>query len=251
MSHVRDQSVFLMQVADLIGKAHDLGLVLTGGELYRTPEQQAIYVRTGRSKTTQSQHLKRLAIDLNFFERTANGALRLIYDSPAIRGLGAYWESLDPANRWGGNWTGFRDVAHFERREGVARAPPSPCWGGVSTTPSDPGPVACASAEPFEIGSRNPASRETPHVTETERPRRCPPQPPVTVADLALLDHRHPDHADVGSLGEPHQIEPRRQMPARGKIHCMPPATEGADFELHQPAPTHIHQTESRWGRIR
>ncbi len=42
--------------------------MVTGGELARTPEQQAIYVKTGRSKTLNSIHLKRCAIDLNFFK---------------------------------------------------------------------------------------------------------------------------------------------------------------------------------------
>ena len=120
MGLVRDQCIFMIQVADLIRKAADLGLVITAGEMYRTSEQQAIYVRTGRSKTMDSQHLKRLAIDLNFFEAAPDGTLRVVYYTPAICSLGAYWESLDPANRGGGNWTSFRDVPHFERREGVA-----------------------------------------------------------------------------------------------------------------------------------
>ncbi|WP_255990821.1 M15 family metallopeptidase [Chitinolyticbacter albus] len=115
----REQAVFLQHVAELIRKAPELGLTLTGGELYRTPEQQALHIKNGRSKTMNSQHLKRLAIDLNFFETTPDGKLNLVQDSDAVRQLGAFWESLDTANRWGGNWQSFKDAPHFERREGT------------------------------------------------------------------------------------------------------------------------------------
>jgi hypothetical protein len=45
-----------------------MGFVVTAGELYRSPEQQEIYHQDRRSKTMDSLHLKRLAIDLNFFK---------------------------------------------------------------------------------------------------------------------------------------------------------------------------------------
>jgi len=111
MSLVAEQAAFLRDVRKLLTKAEELGFVVTGGELYRTPEQQEIYVKTGRSKTMNSIHLKRCAIDLNFFKGN-----KLTYDKTLIKPLGDYWESLDPKNRWGGNWTRFVDVPHFERR---------------------------------------------------------------------------------------------------------------------------------------
>lgn len=111
MSLVAEQAAFLRDVTKLLAKADELGFVVTGGELYRTPEQQEIYVKTGRSKTMNSIHLKRCAIDLNFF---VGG--RLTYDKAVIKPLGDYWETLSPKNRWGGNWTRFVDVPHFERR---------------------------------------------------------------------------------------------------------------------------------------
>lgn len=100
MSLVRQQNIFLLQVAELIRKAAELGFVVSGGELYRTAEQQVIHLKAGRSKTLNSQHLKRLAIDLNFFLPAPDGALTLTYDVEALRPLGEYWESLDSANRW-------------------------------------------------------------------------------------------------------------------------------------------------------
>jgi len=117
MSLNKEQAIFIQHVAELIRKAPELGLMLTGGELFRTPEQQALHIKNGRSKTMNSQHLKRLAIDLNFFEEQPDGSLKLVQDGDKIRNLGAFWESLDPANRWGGNWSSFKDMPHFERKE--------------------------------------------------------------------------------------------------------------------------------------
>ena len=73
MSLVREQSVFLLQACELIRKAGELGFSVSAGELYRTPEQQALHVKNGRSTTMSSQHLKRLAIDLNFFRDGPDG----------------------------------------------------------------------------------------------------------------------------------------------------------------------------------
>lgn len=113
MSLVPDQAAFLLDVCKLIQFATDKGFSVTGGELWRSPEQQAIYVKTGRSKTMRSRHLERLAIDLNFF---VGG--RLCYDVTIIRPVANYWESLHPLNSWGGNGVAIKDVPHFSRGEG-------------------------------------------------------------------------------------------------------------------------------------
>lgn len=110
MTMVNEQWIFIQDVAKLIDKAKELGIVLTGGELYRTKEQQAIYVREGKSKTSNSQHMKRLAIDFNFF---IHG--QLTYEKSKLQVLGDFWEGLSPANRWGGNFKSFTDTPHFER----------------------------------------------------------------------------------------------------------------------------------------
>ena len=111
MSLVNEQAAFLLDMCKLIQKATDMGFVVTGGELARTVEQQQIYVKTGRSKTMNSIHLKRCAIDLNFFK---DG--KLTYDVAVLKPVGDYWESLNPKNQWGGNWKSFKDVPHFERK---------------------------------------------------------------------------------------------------------------------------------------
>ena len=111
MSVVAEQAAFLLDVAKLINKATELGFTVTGGELFRTAEQQQIYVKTGRSKTMNSNHLKRCAIDLNFFK---DG--KLCYDIALLTPVGQFWESLNPKNSAGMFWKSFKDVPHFERR---------------------------------------------------------------------------------------------------------------------------------------
>jgi hypothetical protein len=109
---------FLQDVAKLIEFAAINDFKLTGGELYRTRDQQEIYVETGRSMTLNSNHLKRLAIDFNIFKDIdGDGNKDLTYDKEQVKILGDYWESLDARNSWGGNWSSFKDIPHFERRE--------------------------------------------------------------------------------------------------------------------------------------
>lgn len=110
MSLVKEQAEFLLDVCELIEFATAQGFVVTGGELARTPEQQALHVKAGRSKTMNSIHLKRCAIDLNFFK---DG--KIIWDKGLLAPIGAFWESLDAKNRWGGNFKSLVDCPHFER----------------------------------------------------------------------------------------------------------------------------------------
>ena len=110
MSMVQEQAAFLLDTCKLIQFATDEGWTVTGGELARTPEQQAIYFKTGRSKTMDSIHLKRCAIDLMFFK---DG--KIVWDRAQLAPVGAFWESLHPKNRWGGNFKSLLDVPHFER----------------------------------------------------------------------------------------------------------------------------------------
>ena len=107
---VDGQAAFLLDVCRLIARATQLGFVVTGGELYRTQEQQEIYVRTGRSRTMNSLHGDRRAIDLNFFWQG-----KPCYDKAILAPLGAFWESLHPLNSWGGNGVSLVDTPHFSR----------------------------------------------------------------------------------------------------------------------------------------
>lgn len=119
------QSIFLKNAAKLILFAYDNGYELTGGELLRTKDQQYLYFEgfkldkigsnlklfktAPKSKTMNSRHLEKLAIDLNLFK---DGVYKS--DLESHRKLGEYWKSLHPDNVWGGDW-GF-DGNHYEMR---------------------------------------------------------------------------------------------------------------------------------------
>ena len=112
-----EQMAFAKDVQLLLTRAWDLGYEVTLGEVMRPIEMQQLYFKQGKSKTMDSQHLKKLAIDLNLF---IDGKL---CTAEQIKPLGKYWESLDAKNRWGGSWRGkvesgaskFVDGPHFER----------------------------------------------------------------------------------------------------------------------------------------
>ena len=110
MSLSQEQSAFLLDACKLIQYATENGFMVTGGELTRTPEQQAVYFKSGRSKTMNSMHLKRCAIDLNVFK---DG--KIVWDKSILLPLGAYWESLNKLNSWGGNGVKLVDIPHFSR----------------------------------------------------------------------------------------------------------------------------------------
>ncbi len=112
-ARINEQAAFLLDFTRLVVFATAEGWTVTAGELLRPIEMQQIYVKTGRSKTMNGYHIKKLAGDLNFFD--SSGAY--ICTKEALQKVGDYWESLSPKNSWGGNWNGdFKDVPHFERR---------------------------------------------------------------------------------------------------------------------------------------
>jgi peptidoglycan L-alanyl-D-glutamate endopeptidase CwlK len=100
------QEAFSRDIWKLLTHAFRLGYDVRMGEFERPIEMQKIYVKTGRSKTLDSNHVKKLAGDLHFMKAGV-----LCYPKE----LGDYWESLNPLNRWGGNWKSFKDGPHFER----------------------------------------------------------------------------------------------------------------------------------------
>jgi len=94
----RLQEEFAQSVARLIQKASQLGYGVTFGEAYRTPEQAALNAAKG-SGISNSLHTERLAIDLNLFK---DG--RYITDGEGHRELGAWWKTLGPMYRFGGDF---------------------------------------------------------------------------------------------------------------------------------------------------
>jgi hypothetical protein len=113
MGLISEQSAFLEDACLLIGYARLNRFIVTGGELERTKEQQDIYVKEGKSKTNDSKHLVRCAIDLNFY-KLVNSEYVIVLDRDALTHIGKYWENLNPKNR-AGMFFNFVDTRHFER----------------------------------------------------------------------------------------------------------------------------------------
>lgn len=107
----QEQSAFALDVMKLFAWLNDAGYEWTFGEAYRTPEQQQIHLQAGRSKTMNSFHLRRLAIDLYIFQSG-----RLLTAKEEMQPIGDAWERISSKNKWGGNWSSFVDLPHFERR---------------------------------------------------------------------------------------------------------------------------------------
>jgi hypothetical protein len=93
------QSRFAMSVALLIQRADALGLDVTFGEAWRTPEQAKLNAANGTGTFT-SLHIERLAIDINLFR---DGVW--LKGTEDHRPLGEWWEKLGQDYRWGGRFT--------------------------------------------------------------------------------------------------------------------------------------------------
>jgi len=118
MSLVREQVKFLKDIRSLLEFAESNGFLVTGGELERKPEMQEIYLREGRAKTMDSMHLRKCAIDLNFF-KDLGVSIEWVSSINELLEVGKHWEGLDGRNRWGGRYSTNIDTAHFERDLGA------------------------------------------------------------------------------------------------------------------------------------
>ena len=99
------QQIFALNIAKLIIWANEQGYKITLGEALRTKEQQAIYVKLGKSKTMNSGHMNKLAVDLNLFK---DG--EYLTSQEDHEPLHKYWETLHPNNKKMIPW----DANHYE-----------------------------------------------------------------------------------------------------------------------------------------
>ena len=83
------------------------GMELTFGHVWRDTYTQKHLVEKGLSKTMDSKHLEKLAVDFNLFIEGT-----YITDIARYKPLGEYWKLL--GGRWGGDFEGFPDAGHFE-----------------------------------------------------------------------------------------------------------------------------------------
>lgn len=107
---LENQFKFSKDVSKLIEFIYNNGYTCSLGEAHRTAEQQEIYLKKKLTKTRNSNHLKRLAIDLFIFK---NG--NLLSKKQDLQFIADYWTGLSVLNRWGGNFKSLYDAPHFER----------------------------------------------------------------------------------------------------------------------------------------
>jgi len=99
------QRLFMTLLPRLIDHAHDLGYELTIGDGYRDPRAFGPVGRKMGYGRKESNHKRRLAIDLNLFK---DG--EYLTETEDHAPLGKYWESLNPLCTWGGH---FNDGNHY------------------------------------------------------------------------------------------------------------------------------------------
>lgn len=106
------QRVFTLNIGKLIVWAYAAGYELTFGDAYRDPRLAALNAQQGKG-ITNSLHTRRLAVDFNLFKGGT-----YLPQSEDYRPLGEFWKTLDPLNRWGGEFRPLADGNHFSMEDG-------------------------------------------------------------------------------------------------------------------------------------
>jgi hypothetical protein len=99
MSTSKEQQEFTRLLARLLNDLILAGFQPVLSEVYRTPEQQEIYVNSGKSKTLKSKHLERVAADILLF---LNGEYLTKNEDYKI--MAELWKSYDEKCVAGYDW---------------------------------------------------------------------------------------------------------------------------------------------------
>lgn len=110
---LKRQERFMYLLGMFIIEAYKRGYSLVGGELKRPDEMQALYIKSGKSKTSHSCHQDSVAVDISAFK---NGMY--LKASEDYRELGELWESLDMDCVWGGRFGDNPDTKESEGWDG-------------------------------------------------------------------------------------------------------------------------------------
>jgi hypothetical protein len=109
MTRSEQRRHFAQLFAHLIVWAGQQGYTVAIGTTSRSLYEQRHLVTCGASRTLKNTHVDGLAGDLLLYRgRTSVTAAKEYVP------LGAYWQSLDPCNVWGGSWETVVDADHFE-----------------------------------------------------------------------------------------------------------------------------------------
>ena len=101
------QRLFSLLTSKLIMYANWMGYELTYGETWRDPRIAQLNAQAG-SGISNSLHLDRLAVDFNLFK---DGVFLTRTEDHAP--LGAFWKTLHPLCRWGGDFKPKPDGNHY------------------------------------------------------------------------------------------------------------------------------------------
>lgn len=107
---------FSQSMALLVQKAKELGYDVVMGETLRSKAQAAANASSG-SGIANSLHCDSLAVDLDLFKNSV-----YITDSTGHADLGAWWKTLGPDYRWGGDFIHLKDYDHYSLSVGDGRA---------------------------------------------------------------------------------------------------------------------------------
>lgn len=91
--------LFTRLLADLIRFAYASGFEVSIEEVKRDPRIAQLNAESGKG-ISNSLHLLGLAVDLNLYKQGA-----FLSQSQDHGALGAYWKTLHPLCRWGGDFT--------------------------------------------------------------------------------------------------------------------------------------------------
>ena len=101
------QSLHVKLFGILIAYAYAHGLELTWGQALRTKAEALANAASGAG-ISNSLHLIGLAVDVNLFK---DGVW--LQKTEDFAALGAFWKSLHPLARWGGDFKSRPDGNHF------------------------------------------------------------------------------------------------------------------------------------------
>lgn len=93
-------------------KESPFDFVITDG--VRTIEEQALYFKTGKSKTMKSEHLTGNAMDIACIDENGKVTWDAKYYKPVAKHIKAVAKNLGVAIEWGGDWSKFIDMPHFQ-----------------------------------------------------------------------------------------------------------------------------------------
>lgn len=94
-----------------LSEGYDIDFIVTDG--HRTLAEQKVFVAQGKSRTMKSRHLQGMAVDVVALQHG-----RVTYDQAAMGMVATIFKraaaELGINIIWGGDWTSFRDMPHFE-----------------------------------------------------------------------------------------------------------------------------------------